>query len=420
MKNLTLLAIILLTAASLSAQRRDAIELHITRQPSPLVNVRLARDKYTGITGQEYSAIITNVTSQKIKVTGTLSAVTVCGTQVSNNFDVTIKPGESKGGSGYMFDMDGLTGTVQKENCANPQVSADPDNPKLKRYNRIKTVTITNLIAKTSQDDPPTPTQGTPAESGSHTPAKAATIQSPNGYPVSNSTSGNGGHQTVTVQPSNNYTATYNAAMDRLNNQMQTSQAVYNAVATGLQQLQQLHDEKVQREEAQQQAEQERQQRLEAQRQQEQREQAARRAAAQAAADAELNRQWHYDQQLLGRYLNTRSTSEIPDNLKQVYYITYERNYNTGSIQVHTYSLNRYNDGTWMFQNDLREKIKFTPYLNQNGIGRLLGFFSFEAEARQFLAHIKESASKTYIDESYIALNGTTKSTSGNNDFWNQ
>jgi len=419
MKNLTLLAFILLNAAALNAQRKDVVELHIAQQPSSLIHIRLVRDKYTGITGQEYSAIITNVTNQKIKVAGTLSAVTVCGTHVSNNFDLTIKPGESKGGSAYMFDMDGLTGTVQKEACANPQASTDPDNPKLKRYNRIKTVTISNLIAKISQDDPPGPTQSTRTESGNRNTTTSATVQSANGYPTTNSTSGYSSYHTSTVQPNNSYTATYNATMARLNNQMQTSQAVYNAFTTSLQQLQQLHDEKVQREQAQQQAEQERQQRLEAQREQEQREKAARQAAAQAAADAELNRQWNYDQQLLGKYLTARTTSEIPANVKQVYYITYNRNYNTGSIQVHTYSLTQYNDGTWMFQNDLQEKIKFTPYLNSTGIGRLLGFFSSKAEANQLLTRIRESTHNANIDESYLALTGT-KSASGNDDFWNQ
>jgi hypothetical protein len=424
MKNLALLALILVTAATLSAQRKDVTELHITRQPSPLVNIRLVHDKYTGLTGQEYSAIISNISNQKITVTGTLSAITVCGTHVNNNFDVTIKPGESKGGSAYMFDMDGLTGTVQKESCANPQVTADPDNPNLKRYNRIKTVTITNLIAKISQDDQPGPAQTTPTEPGNRNMTTSAIVQSVNRYPTTNSTSGNGSYHTSTVQPGNGYTATYNAAMARLNNQMQTSQAVYNAFTSSLQQLQQLHDEKVQREQAQQQAEEqaeeERRQRLQAQREQERREEADRRAAAQAAADAALNRQWTYDQQLLGKYMTTRSTSEIPANVKQVYYITYQRSYNTGAIQVRTYSVNQYKDGTWMFQNDLREKIKFTSYLNSTGVGRLLGFFLSKEEVRQLLTRIKERASNPHIDESYLALNGTTGSASGNDNFWNQ
>jgi hypothetical protein len=137
-----------------------------------------------------------------------------------------------------------------------------------------------------------------------------------------------------------------------------------------------------------------------------------------AAAKREMDRQWGVDIQILGNYLVRKKTSEIPASIKQVYYIIYQRSYETNQVTLKTYSLNKYSDDTWMLQADLLNKVQFTPYISSNGVGQFLGYYSSRAEAEAAIKQIKISAAAVTVDNSFLLLNGGTAAKT-DKDFWN-
>ncbi len=135
-------------------------------------------------------------------------------------------------------------------------------------------------------------------------------------------------------------------------------------------------------------------------------------------AEAERNRQWNTDVQLWGSYNVSKKTADVANNIKQVYYIVYERSYNTGKVRVKTYTLNRYSDGTWMIQGDMLNKISFKSYLSDEGVGQLLGAFEDKTTAIAALMHIKANVPDAVINNNFLPLNTTTPSGT-DKDFWN-
>lgn len=75
-------------------------------------------------------------------VVGSLSARTVCYNDVTINFDITIKPGETLGGKSFLFDIDGLTGTVMGSDCDKEKVFPNPNDKTYYVYDRISSVYI--------------------------------------------------------------------------------------------------------------------------------------------------------------------------------------------------------------------------------------------------------------------------------------
>ncbi|MGN6490489.1 MAG: hypothetical protein ACTHLE_00730 [Agriterribacter sp.] len=55
-----------------------------------------------------------------------------------------------------------------------------------------------------------------------------------------------------------------------------------------------------------------------------------------------MDMQWNVDKEIIGSNLVlNKKTSQIPDNIKQVYYIVYERSYSTGEVSLKSYTLNK-------------------------------------------------------------------------------
>lgn|GEM_PF-3164067 len=161
-----------------------------------------------------------------------------------------------------------------------------------------------------------------------------------------------------------------------------------------------------------------------AQRAQEQ-EQARRNAAVQAERQAALERQWNTDKEALGNYLTHRTSSTIPENKKEAFFIVYERLHPLGTsysvVKMRTYAIEKYSDGTWMPIIDLLNKLKCTEAfdLDRTKIG--LGYFSSKQEALQFIENIKGYfKERVTTDMSFITINQSLQSTPLKDNFWNQ
>lgn len=224
------------------------------------------------------------------------------------------------------------------------------------------------------------------------------------------------------------------AILDNLNTQLQNNRNTSNAITNSLQEfgniLQQNQAKKqAQREAARQQREEEQQER-EVERERE-REESERRIAQQAQIDEE-NRvkaeneekaktaQWNFDKQIIGNNLVlNKKPSLIPDQVSQVFYISYQRDYNTGEVTLKTYTLNKYSDNTWMLFSDLLNKIGFQLYFQNSGVGQLLGFYTGKDEATAILNRIIASAKVKSVDDSFLPVTPATTiiaSVNSNND----
>ncbi|MBV4360564.1 cell envelope integrity protein TolA [Pinibacter aurantiacus] len=161
-----------------------------------------------------------------------------------------------------------------------------------------------------------------------------------------------------------------------------------------------------------------------AQRAQEQ-EQAKRNAALQAERQAALQRQWNTDKEALGDYLTHKTSSTIPENKKEAFFIVYERLHPSGTsysvVKMRTYAIEKYSDGTWMPIIDLLNKLKCTEAfdLDRTKIG--LGYFPSKQEALQFIENIKGYfKERVTTDMSFITINQSLQSTPQKDNFWNQ
>jgi peroxiredoxin len=116
-------------------------------QPSPYLNIQLGRHHGSILGNQAYVATVTNVSQSNIEVTGSVVAYLICGNQVSSQFDVTLKPGETEGGgSAVLLNDEGLGGNAITTDCEGTKIYPDPTNqPTLYYINRIKSVGIINL-----------------------------------------------------------------------------------------------------------------------------------------------------------------------------------------------------------------------------------------------------------------------------------
>jgi hypothetical protein len=123
------------------------------------ITVKLFKETYSGLEGQQYTVVFTNISAQKLKIKGSLAAQTYCGNSLSINFELTIKPGESLGGKDYLMDDAGLTGTVHFEDCKTDKIYPDPNDKNSYKYDRIRALQLGALnigavdtIAKTTVD----------------------------------------------------------------------------------------------------------------------------------------------------------------------------------------------------------------------------------------------------------------------------
>lgn len=133
----------------------------------------------------------------------------------------------------------------------------------------------------------------------------------------------------------------------------------------------------------------------------------------------EFNRQYNLDKQVLGPYIERKKSSQMLENIKQIFFITYERSYVTQLVKIKTYTINKYSDNSWMMQNEILKKIKATEYLGNEGLLKMIGFFSKKQEALTLVEKVKANF-KTKVDVSFFSINESATPTTTDNKFWNQ
>jgi len=398
-------------SATAQESRKNVIYSYFEgRQPNSKINIHMGHDAETGLTGQEFTIVIKNLTQHKLKVYGRYFANLVCGGTKDGNIEIELKPGESKGGDAYLFDVNGLTQTVQPEDC------------KAVNKTRIKGVAfqITSVTDLTEWEQEKSEQPTNSKSSNSYSTSNNSTYQ--NSTSGSNYSNSNRNSTTNSYNNSSNYNRNQ-AIMNNLNTQLENNRRTTEAITSGIQQIGNLFLQNQQRKQAEREAAAERrrqQEEAEEQRQEQQRQREAEEQEQQRQEQlriAEENRiraendkkamdnQWNLDMRIIGENLVlNKKTSEIPDNIKQVYYIAYQRNYNTGEVTLSSYTLNKYSDDTWMPLNDLLGKIGFQPYFNTGGVGQLLGFYTSKKAASGILTRIKNTAHIKTSDDSFLPI----------------
>jgi hypothetical protein len=109
--------------------------------------------------------------------------------------------------------------------------------------------------------------------------------------------------------------------------------------------------------------------------------------------EQERLRQQSITKQILGSLAIPKKTSELPDNITKVYFITFERTYSTNKVKIGRYLLNRYSDGTWMMRSDMLKKINFSCYNNDYGESKLLGAYLNEKDLQSAFSYLLDFAS---------------------------
>ncbi len=411
---LVLLFLIVFTVTFIHSQdKKHIINRFEGQQPNSNINVTMFHNKESTASGQNFGMIIRNLTQHKIKVYGRYFANLICGNAKNGNIAIEMKPGETMGGESYSFETNGLTETTFNEDC------------KAVNNNRIKKVgfQITGVTDLTQWEQ----------EKSVQPPNNRSSNNSPSTNNNSNSNSSNTNSRSRSTNSDSNNSNRYNqtqAIMNDLNRNLQNTQKTYNAVTDGLQQLgdllQQQQERKTAQREAiarqrQQEEEEKRQQRdLEAQ-QKAQRitEMEENNRRAEVIAKAERERQFEIDKQTLGNVTQDKNPDTFSSTIKQVYYIVYERNYANNKVNVKTYTLNIYSDGTWMLSIDLQNKINFKNYFGNNGVGFLLGAYANKQTALELLNRIRANFSDASIDKSFLLLNGTAIEAGSDKNFWN-
>ncbi len=136
---------------------------------------------------------------------------------------------------------------------------------------------------------------------------------------------------------------------------------------------------------------------------------------------AALAREQETDSIFLGGNLTKSNPSTgLPTTLQKIYYVSYERFYNTNELIIHLYTLNRYSDGTWIFMNDYLKKINFKENQSSTGVAKLVGYFKTEKEATDFIKSIKKKGEESNCKVQIIYETITEKPTPKvDPNFWN-
>lgn len=411
---LVLLFLIVFTLTFVYSQDNHIINRFEGQQPNSNINVTMFHDKGSTASGQNFGTIIRNLTQHRIKVYGRYFANLICGNAKNGNIAIEMKPGETMGGESYSFETNGLTETTFNEDC------------KAVNNNRIKNIgfQITSVTDLTQWEQEKT--------LQSYNNKDSNTYKLTNNSSNSNSSNTNSGNKNISsYSNSNNRYNQTQAIMSDLNRNLQNNQKTYNTVTDGLQQLGELLQQQQERKAAQraaavrqqQQEEEERRQQRTLEVQQENERIAAmeeNNRRTEATAKAERERQFDIDKQTLGNVVQDKNPGTFSGTIKQVYYIVYERNYVNNKVNVKTYKLNIYSDGTWMLSTDLQNKINFKNYFGNNGIGFLLGAYANKQAAIELISRIKTHFPDANIDKSFLLLNGDLNQKAGSDkDFWN-
>ncbi|MBN9298015.1 MAG: SEL1-like repeat protein [Filimonas sp.] len=247
-------------------------------------------------------------------------------------------------------------------------------------------------------------------------------------YNSSRSNTSSGYSSSTTSSTTNAATQRNQAIMNNLNQQLENNRNTYTAISNGIQDfgnllLDQQKKKNQERDAARlrkQQEEADENKRKEEERlQKEQQQQAEAERLAQLEQQNKIlaenekrqrDQQWSIDKEIIGENLAlNRKPTLIPDNIRQVYYVSYQRNYNTGEVTLRSYTLNKYSDDSWMLFNDMLDKIGFQLYFNSNGVGQLLGFYTSKKEAADVISRIKKIAKIKSVDDSFLPLTPAVK-----------
>lgn len=387
---------------------------------------------------------------------------------------------------GFGSDISGLVGIADEKLCPGNEVVVQnwSDGTKVKTKDRISALNIRNLKLFAIQDDGsevPITDEGVMISSpaGTHSNEAQGTVGNkpntavrdsskypsnalPGASPVAATTTitqpknaAQNQQQQQYQQQANNYLNAANHSSDAIQQSMNTNLAAINATAAGntaqanqIRQMQQQQtaennaavaqslndlgsavgnllansqrkkDQERQRQADHQAYEQERKQQEEAEKQREDN----MRIEEERARQTELNNQHTIDQQALGAYITRKKTSEIPENSKEIFFITYERTHETFySVKIKTYSLAKYSDGTWMMLNDVMKKAKFDEVFNYDSTRLLVGFFTSKQDALNLIENMKAFfQGRITTDTSFLAINQPAGVATKKDDFWNQ
>ncbi len=140
------------------AQNRNAIELNLSRQLSPYLDIHIWKDKYFSFGNQAFTAKIKNTSQNRIKLQGSLVAKTVCGTEVSIEYDdIILEPGDLIGVGD--ITMTPTIGVVFEKDCKSPE-TLHPYSNDFKRIekNAIGSVVFRGFNATIYEEKKPTKT----------------------------------------------------------------------------------------------------------------------------------------------------------------------------------------------------------------------------------------------------------------------
>ena len=98
--------------------------------------------EYSLTGGQGFNVYLKNTGIQSVNVTGTVVAKTVCGNDVTSQFNVNLAPGQISNGSDFSQNGNGQTSVVKPEDCRGIKYAKLPYS---KFINRIKSVSVANV-----------------------------------------------------------------------------------------------------------------------------------------------------------------------------------------------------------------------------------------------------------------------------------
>ncbi len=98
--------------------------------------------EYSLTNGQGFSVYLKNTGIKAVHVTGVVVAKTVCGNDVTSQFNVNLAPGQISNGSDFFQGGNGQTGVVKPEDCKGIRYAKLPYS---KFINRIKNVSVANV-----------------------------------------------------------------------------------------------------------------------------------------------------------------------------------------------------------------------------------------------------------------------------------
>ncbi len=436
-----------------SFAQRGGVELTIA-QPSPNLNIRLLHDKYYLISGQQYTIIVQNLSGKNMHIKGQLVAVLVCGNEVSTRFDEVLKPYEKKGGD--IDDGSGMTGSVNKDDCHNPEIVLSDKG--IEEHNLIRTLQLrsySSIIEKTEEEKVEEQKQKQQAVEQKQQQEKQQQQQQVAAQQQQQQAASN------RQQQQREYQNKMNALQQQLAAKQQANAEIANTFSQGLNEIADMIAKKQQKENAEREEQRIQDQMDRLERENDNAQLQKERAVNQRNADA-TNLAAHNAEQKkiaeqnaniamwqnkssnilagsLAEKAKIKKTSQITDQaLQSIYYVIW--NFSSIENQViisEPIEIKKDGDGDWPLNKDLLQKIQTKSKLiinqtpdrittSENRLGYLLGYYTNAGEALKATEDIKANAlNNGYTIKNIEAAPLEVKKTSEEkkketNDFWKE